>query len=380
MVMMEIRKVKNKKDLRHFLSFPYQFYHGDPNWVPPLRSELKKQFNPGSNPFLEHCDYQLFLLEEQGEVIGRVAAFIDHLAVEAWNEKIGLCGYYECIPDLEASQILFSAAADWLLKHGMSAMRGPWTFVTQEWGQVVEGFSPPPCLMAPYNPPYYDDHFKSYGLEKVKDLLCYSISAREGYQIPDRILSLTDRVAKRYGVTIRPIDMSNYDQEVLTFLDLSNDSIIDNWGYSPVTEAEADDMANDLKQVLQAKGVLFAEDSDGRPIGFAVALPDINVILKNMNGRLFPFGWLKLLLGIPKLTSYRMFALGVIPEYHGCGIDSLIYRALYESLFTEDLWMEINYVLEDNVHMNNAIHKLLAKPLRRYRVYQKDLSRPIKGH
>jgi GNAT superfamily N-acetyltransferase len=132
-------------------------------------------------------------------------------------------------------------------------------------------------------------------------------------------------------------------------------------------------MARDLKQVIQPRGVLFAEDKDGRPIGFAIALPDINVLLKGMNGRLLPFGWLKLLRGIPRLTSYRMFALGVIPEYHGLGIDSLIYRALYESLFSPDIWMEINYVLEDNVHMNNAIHKLLAKPLRRYRIYQRAL-------
>ena len=370
---MKIHSVKDKRDLSKFMWFPYHFYRGDPNWVPPLRAEIRKQFNPATNPLLDHCDYQLFLLIDNGEVIGRIAAFIDHLALDAWNEKIGLGGYYECVPDLEASRLLFSSAADWLHKRGMSAMRGPWTFVSQEWGQVVEGFSPPPCIMAPHNPPYYDDHFQSFGLKKVKDLLCYSISAKEGYQIPDRILSLTDRIAKRYGVTIRSVDMKNYDQEVQTFLELSNASIIDNWGYSPVTEAEADAMAKDLKQVIQPRGVLFAEDQDGRAIGFAIALPDINVILKNMNGRLFPLGWLRLLLGIPKLTSYRMFALGVIPEYHGCGIDSLIYRALYESLFCDELWMEINYVLEDNVHMNNAIRKLLAEPLRRYRIYQKDL-------
>jgi ribosomal protein S18 acetylase RimI-like enzyme len=167
--------------------------------------------------------------------------------------------------------------------------------------------------------------------------------------------------------------MKRYDEEVAVFLELSNSSIIDNWGYSPVTDAEADTMAKDLKQVIQPKGVLFAETADGEPIGFAIALPDINTLLKGLNGRLFPFGWLKLLLGIPRLKSYRMFALGVIPEYHGLGIDSLLYRALYESLFSPDIWIEINYVLEDNYHMNNAIHKLLAKPLRRYRIYQRDL-------
>ena len=370
---MEIHPVIDKKDLAQFINYPYLFYKGDPNWVPPLRGELRAQFDPAKNPLLEHCDHQLFLLFDGGMVVGRVAAFIDHLAVDAWGEKIGLFGYYECIEDADASRALLGAAADWLRQRGMGSMRGPWSFVSQEWGLVVEGFSPPPCIMAPHNPSYYDDHFTSFGLAKIKDLLCYYISGKDGYQIPGRILTLTDRVAARYGVNVRPVDMSRYDQEVQTFLELSNNSIIDNWGYSPVTEAEADAMARDLKQVIQPKGVVFAEDAAGRPIGFAIALPDINVLIKNLNGRLLPFGWMKLLWGIPRLSSYRMFALGVIPEYHGLGIDSLIYRALYESLFSSDLWMEINYVLEDNVHMNNAIKKLGAKPLRRYRIYQREI-------
>lgn len=373
MVPVIIKPVENKADLRKFILFPYDFYKEDPNWIPPLRVELKNQFNPKTNPLLDHCTYRLFLLLNEDKIIGRIAAFIDHLAVDFWNEKIGLFGYYECIQDEEASRTLFGAAGNWLKNQGMESMRGPWTFVSEEWGLVVDGFSPPPCIMAPHNPPYYDQQLTAIGLTKAKDLLCYYISGKEDYKIPDRILTLTDRVAERYGVTIRPVDMTRYEEEVQTFLDLSNSSIIDNWGYSPVTKAEADAMAKDLKQVIQPDGVLFAEDSDGRPIGFAIALPDINVLLKGLDGRLFPFGWLKLLLGIPKLTNYRMFALGVIPEYHGRGIDSLIYRALYESLYRPDIWMEINYVLEDNYHMNNAIHKLLAKPLRRYRIYQKDI-------
>jgi GNAT superfamily N-acetyltransferase len=160
---------------------------------------------------------------------------------------------------------------------------------------------------------------------------------------------------------------------VQTFLDLSNQSLSDNWGYSPVTRAEAQAMARDLKQIVQPQGVVFAQDAQGRPIGFAMALPDVNALLRGLNGRLLPFGWLKLLLGLPRLRSYRMFALGVIPEYHGRGIDSLIYRALYESLYTPDIWLEINYVLEDNVPMNNAIKKLNARPLRRYRIYQREI-------
>lgn len=370
---MKIQPVTSNKELNTFISLPYRIYRHHPDWVPPLRSEIKAQFNKQKNPFLEHCDYQLFLLMENAQVIGRIAAFIDTVANDYWGESVGLFGYYECPQDLRASTLLLDSARDWLAARGMRAMRGPWSFVSQEWGAVVEGFQPQPVIMAPFNPPFYIEHFEAYGFHKIKDLLVYEIDARKGYQIPERILKLTDLVAARYGVTTRPLDMNHYDRDVATFLELSNDSLADNWGYAPVTPAEAAAMANDLKSILHAKAVIFAEDSDGRAIGFGVALPDVNQLLKNLNGRLLPFGWLKLLTGLPKLTHYRMFALGVIPEYHGKAIDSLIYRALYESIFSPGLRMEINYVLENNGPMNNAILKLGAEPLRRYRIYERPL-------
>jgi GNAT superfamily N-acetyltransferase len=367
---MPIRSVQTSADLRLFIDLPYRLYRDDPVWVPPLRSEQRGQFDPKHNPLLDHCERELFLLEQNSRIIGRVAAFIDRLALDFWKEPVGLFGYYECVEDAEAGQMLLAAAQSWLRGRGMKVMRGPWSFVSQEWGMVVEGYTPSPVVMAPYNPPYYNDHLIAFGLQKVKDLLCYYISGGERYRVPERILTLTDAVAERYGVHVRQIDMHRYEQEVQNIVELSNSTIIDNWGYSPVTEVEVQAMARDMKPIIQPKGVLFAEDASGRPIGFAIALPDVNVLLKGLNGRMLPFGWAKLLFGLPHLHNYRMFALGVIPEYHGRGVDSLIYRALYESLYTPNIWMEINYVLEDNVPMNNAIRKLNAKPLRRYRVYE----------
>jgi GNAT superfamily N-acetyltransferase len=370
---MTIHPVQTKADLKNFINLPYRLYRDDPVWVPPLRKEQHDQLDPQRNPLLDHCQYALFLLKDGRQVIGRIAAFIDQLAVEFWQEPIGLFGYYECINDADASRMLLDTAADWLREHSMKIMRGPWTFVSQEWGLVVEGFTPPPVIMAPYNPPYYNDHLTAFDLHKVKDLLCYYISAKEGYRIPERILSHTDVVARRYGVKVRQVDMRHYERDVQTVMDLSNSSLVNNWGYSPVTQAEVNAIARDLKQIIQPKGVLFAEDGQGRPIGFAIALPDVNVLLRRLKGHLLPIGWLRLLFGLPRLRSYRLFALGVIPEYHGKGIDSLIYRALYESLYTPDVWLEINYVLEDNFPMNNAIRKLNAKPLRRYRIYEREI-------
>ena len=371
---MNIHPVSSPHDLHLFIELPYKLYKDDPVWVPPLRDEQLSQFDSEKNPFLKHCEWQLFLLEDQGELVGRIAAFVDNLAVDFWKERIGLFGYFECISDGVAAGLLLDAARDWLREKKCTLMRGPWSFVSQEWGMVVEGFTPAPVVMAPYNPPFYNDFLTGFGMQKEKDLLCWYVSAAEGDDIPGRILELTDAVAKRYGVRIREINMRRYDQEVQTLIELSNASLIQNWGYSPVTEAEVKAMARDMKSVIQPKGVLFAEDRDGHPIGFAIALPDVNSLLRGLDGRLFPFGFLKLLWGIPRLRRYRMFALGVIPEYHGKAVDSLIYRALHESLYAPDTWIEINYVLEDNWPMINAIRKLGAKPLRRYRVYAKSIA------
>lgn len=365
-----VRQVNDDQALKAFIEFPYGVYANDPVWVAPLRSEQAAQFDPKRNPLLEHCDWQLFLLEEDGKPSGRVMAMVDRLANEYWKDPVGLFGYFECSGETEGADLLLNAAREWLRSRGMRCMRGPWTFVSQEWGLVVEGFTPSPVVMAPYNPASYADYFEKFGLRKVKDLLCWEVSAAGGYQIPSRILELTDSVANRYKIHVRPMDMGRFEAEVKLIEELSNASISGNWGYSPVTAAEVRATARDLRPVIQSKAVLFAEDERGRAVGFAIAIPDVNHLLKGLKGRLLPFGWLKLLWGIPRLRRYRMFALGVIPEYQGKAVDSLIYRALYEALYRSDLWMEINYVLEDNYPMVNAIRKLGAKPLRRYRVYE----------
>jgi hypothetical protein len=372
-MVMNVHEVDSPRDMQNFIGFPYHLYRKDSVWIPPLRSEQKAQFNLKTNPFLEHCDWQLFLLKEEGRVIGRIAAFIDKLFIDFWKERIGFFGYFECIQDKSASKMLLDAAKNWLQKLHCSSMRGPWSFVSQEWGMVTEGFTPSPVIMAPYNPPYYNDYLTDYGLKKVKDLLCWQISIEDGYRIPERILKLTDVIAERYGIKIRQLNMKEYDQEVLKIIELSNKCLIENWGYSPATENEGKAMAQDMKRIIQSKGVLFAEDKTGRQVGFAIVLPDLNSLLKKMNGRIFPFGFIRLLWGIPRLRRYRMFALGVIPEYQGKAVDSLIYRSLNESLYSKDLWMEINYVLEDNMIMINAIKKMEAKFSRRYRIYEMDI-------
>lgn len=373
-----IATVEDQRDLRAFVDLPYRLYRRDPLWVPPLRSEQRAQFDRRRNPMLDHCEVRLFLARHKGQVVGRVSAFIDRLALEHWGQAVGLFGSYECVDDPAVSRDLLDAARDWLRGRGMTVMRGPWSFASQEWGSVVAGFEPAPVIMAPYNPPYYNDQLTAFGLSKVKDLLVYYIDGRpaglgEGYQIPERYLTLTERVRQKYGVTTRPLDMQRIEEDVLTIVDLANRSIAGNWGYYPVTAGEARRMAADLKQIVNPAALVIAEGPDGKPVGFAMSLPDINVILRGCNGSLFPFGWLKLLTGLPRLRQYRMWALGVVPEYQGKAIDTLLYQATYEALFKGQIRLEINYVLEDNERMNNALLRLGVKPLRRYRVYQMEI-------
>jgi GNAT superfamily N-acetyltransferase len=368
---MQITPVASKRDLQAFIDLPYQLYHDDPLWIAPLRSEQRAQYDAAKNPMLEHCRYALFLARDKGRVVGRISAFIDHLALEHWQQPIGLFGSFECIDDAEAAQGLLIAARDWLRAQGMQVMRGPWSFASQEWGLVVEGFEPAPVILAPYNPPYYNDLLSELGLHKANDLLVYVIDARQGYSVPERILLLTDKVRQRYKVRVRQVNMQRLEEDVLTITRLANESICDNWGFYPVTEAEARAMARDMKQIVHPRALLIAEEEErGRPIGFAMSLPDVNLLLKGLNGRLLPFGWLKLLTGLPRLTQYRMWALGVIPEYQGRAIDTLLYQATYEAIYSPRLRLEINYVLEDNDRMNNALLKLGVKHLRRYRVYE----------
>jgi GNAT superfamily N-acetyltransferase len=368
---MDLRRVDSSSDLETFIKLPFSVYRNDPIWVPQPLASIRAEFSPRSNPFLAHCDYAFFLLEKEGRAVGRIAALIDRLAVESWGSPIGMFAYFECpLGEKEGAVLLLDAARAWLGERGMERMRGPWSFVSQEWGLVVEGFSPRPVVMAPYNPPGYAGLLEGYGLSKAKDLLCWEISIDEGYRIPERIIDLTDEVARRHGVRIRTIDFSRYEEEVRTFASLSLDTLKDNWGISPITDAEIAALAKDLRQFIRSDCVLFAREPGGRDIGFALIIPDINEILIRTRGRMLPLGWLRLLLGIPRLKRYRMFGLGVDGAWRGKGIDALLYRAMWERMAGPGVSMEINYVLEDNLPMINAISKLGARPSRRYRVYE----------
>jgi ribosomal protein S18 acetylase RimI-like enzyme len=369
----EICEVRTGQEWKQFVSLPYRIYRGDPNWAPPLRSEEKKRFDARHNPMLHHCEVALFLAFQNGEPVGRISAFIDHLGVKHWNEPIGLFGSFECLQKDDVPQRLLETARDWLRKKSMTRMRGPWSFDSQEWGLVVKGGDQPPMIMAPYNPPFYPAAFESFGLTKVKDLMVYGVRLDSSYHMPERFVNHTRRVAEKYGVRVRSIDMKHLEADVRSLVRIANEATQNNWGYIPVTDAEAENMAKGLKMIVDPDLVMIAE-SEGRPIGYQITLPDVNVILKNLNGRLFPFGFLKLMTGLKKIRQYRIWALGVLPEFHRRAIDTLLYQKMYEVLKErQPVYLEANYVLEDNMAMNNPILKLGMAHVKTYRVYEASL-------
>ena len=322
---------------------------------------------------MRHCDYRLFLLFDDDRVIGRIAVFINPAANEHWGEKIGFFGHYECIDDEEAAIMLLESGAKWLREQGMETMRGQWNLVSQDIGFVYEGFDLPPVVLSSYNLPYYNDQVAAFGMKKAKDLVVYNCDISKGYKIPDRFLRLTDRIARRYGVTVRQIDMKNLVEDARIMLRLSNESLANNWGYYPVEEAEAEEIAADLKMIVHPEVVLIAE-IDGKPIGYVITVPDVNHILKDMNGRLFPFGIFKLLRGVKRLNRYRIWAMGILPQYQRKGISVSMFRRLNDILAPKESYIEVNYVLEDNDLMNNAIIKLGFDLVKRYRIYETPLT------
>jgi GNAT superfamily N-acetyltransferase len=305
-------------------------------------------------------------------LIGRVVAFVNQTAVAHWNDRVGHFGHYECIDEPEASAALLDAACDWLESQKVRAVWGPWNFVSQDFGFIVEGFDLQPVILSSYNPPYYNDQVANSGFKKKKDLLVYSCDLRTGYTLPDRITGFVAKIADRYNVTVRPINMRNIQADALSIVDLTNLALTDNWGYYPVDPSETNDLVKDLKQIANPETILFAE-IDGKPIGYLLALPDINDLLKEMNGRLLPFGIFKLLTGLKKLIRYRIWAMGIDPKYQRKGISILLFDHLYKTLVDKKVYVEANYVLEDNHLMNNALRQLNFDLVKKYRVYEKVL-------
>jgi GNAT superfamily N-acetyltransferase len=364
-----IEPVRNPKDLHDFVVFPWQLYGRDPHWVPPLIGETKKLFRPETNPFFAHGEIEPYLARRDNRVVGRIAAIRNRVHEEFHEEPVGFFGFFECEDDPEVAMGLLGTVRAFLRTRKLERMLGPANPSTNdECGVLVEGFDRPPMVMMSHALPYYGPLLERCGLTKAKDLYAYYLEAD---QIPERLEEAVALVRRRIPeVQLRPIELKHLDREVDVFRVIYNQAWEKNWGFVPMTEAEIQHMARQLKPVVDPTLVRIAE-RDGRPVAIALGLPDVNTAIRHANGKLFPLGLLKILWYARRLKRMRLLALGVLPEYRRTGIDVLLYHSIFKDGLAKGYRAgEFSWILEDNVAMQRPIEKIGAKRYKTYRMYQ----------
>lgn len=368
---MEIVPVSDGRGLDRFIAFPYDHYRDDPLWVPQLRRDVRTLLSPGKNPFFEHAEAHYVLARVNGKVVGRIAAIKNDAHTREHQDKVGFYGFFESIDDQAVANALFDTAAAWLRQRGFDTMRGPMSpSINDECGLLIENNGMPPSLMMSYNPPYYRGLHQRYGFTKAKDLLAYEGG---GAAPPERLLRLAGRVAERAGITLRPLDIKRFTAEVELVKALYNRAWEKNWGFVPLTEAEIDHLAKQLRPIVVPDLVVFAERA-GEVVGFGIGLPDFNLaLLHNRSGRLFP-GILKVLWHARRIHRARVLLLGVIPELRGRGIDGVLYHWVWNNCVKHGMPQgEGGWILEDNAPMTKAAEQLGFQRSKVYRVYDKPL-------
>lgn len=360
------------RDMNAFIRFPLRHYVQDPLFVPHLIYERKKFFSP-SNPIFQFTEVVYFLArDEKGEVVGRVTTHINERHNRHSGEKTGFFGFFESVDDPAVASALMEAAEKKLRDRGMNTVRGPFNFSTnEECGFLVQGFDRPPSFMMPYTKPYYPDLMTRLGYSKAKDLLAYDYEYQGA--IPEHLRRFSERIRQRKKIIIRPINMKHFVEDVETIFRIYNDAWSKNWGFVPVTEEEFRATAKDLKPIVDPSVVLIAE-KEGKPVGFIVTLPDYNVLLKKMNGRLFPFGFLHLLFGRKSIRRVRTLLMGVVAEHRLSGIEALLIHDTFERGLPKGYrGGEMSWILEDNMLMRRAIEHMGATIGKVYRIYEKAL-------
>ena len=370
---MQIDQVSTKKGMKEFIRFPWTVYEGDPNWVPPLKSEVEFILSE-KNPFFHHAEAACFLARDGSNVLGRVAAIIDHNHINIHNEQAGFFGFFECLPDPAVAEKLLDTAAAWLKERDIEIMRGPMNpSVNDECGFLLDGFDSPPMIMMTYTPRYYLDYLERCGLTKSKDLYAY-ISVIKDVPSAGRLEKLASAVKSRVpGLTVRPANMKEFQRELQTIKDIYNSAWSHNWGFVPMTDEEIESMAKRLKPLIVPELLIMAE-VNGNPAGFFMAVPDYNQVLGKINGRLGPVGIMKFLWYSRKISDIRVLTMGVKEEYRKKGIEGLLYLESFKAAMKKGYERaEMSWVLEDNVLMQRGCELMGGKLYKKYRLYEKKL-------
>jgi hypothetical protein len=364
-------------DLKRFIGLPKTILGADPAWVSPLYLERRLHLGAKTNPYFEHARWKGWIAYRDGQPVGRISAQIDSLYLERYQDATGFFGMLDAEDRQETFAALTGAAEEWLRGEGIKRVRGPLSLsINDEVGLLVEGFETPPYFLMGHAAPYYGARIEACGYRKAKDVLAYLIAP--DFPAPTVMTRLLSKFRER--IRIRPLDRSKYDAELAVLRDIFNDAWSENWGFVPFTEAEFKDLGHTLRVLIASELIQIAE-VDGEPAAFIVALPNINEAIRDFDGALLPFNWVKLLWRLkarfPKTS--RVPLMGVRRKFHhtplGPGLAFLVIDAVRHHLVARHVEeVELSWILEDNEGMRNIIESIGGRVSKRYRVYDKDLA------
>lgn len=378
----EISPVRTKADQDEFLSLPYEAYRSDPNWRAPLRMMQADQISPSKNVALAHMQYQLFLARQGGRAVGRIAAIINPAHLERYQDQTGHFGFLDTLrPDADLVAALLREAEAFLKANGMKQMKGPFNFsINEECGVLIDGFDTPPMILMPHGRPDYGPAIEAAGLTKAMDTLAFRFRFGVGYKLPADIERMKDKLKTYKDLNVRPMNMRRYKDEISNVLDMFNDAWSQNWQFVPFSKEQIHHMSKELRPLVTSKSLWIAEHK-GRPIAFALFLPDLNEIAHGLDGKLLPFGWAQVLnrLKIRGPRRARLPLAGLRREFHKTRLGFLAALGSFEAA----IWaqyeqgveeIEASWVLEDNNDLIAMCRGYRMEPYKTYRIYQKALS------
>ncbi len=369
-----VRPAVSWRDRRRFQQLGWSIYAGDLNWVPPILAQERQLLGWGQHPFFDNAEIVTLLAERGGRVVGRLAAIVNHIHNRKYSESRGFFGFFECVNDAAVAGGLFEAGEDWLRQRGMAAVRGPVNpSLNYTCGLLVDGFDQPPCFLMTYNPPYYAALVESCGFAKSQDLYAYEMDTSRLAVLTARYKPAVLAALESFKLVFRPFDSGKYQQQTETYLDIYNRSLEGTWGFTPLQPREARHIAGELRQVIVPELAVFAEIG-GQPTGAVLALLDYNQILRRLNGRLFPFGFVRLLTGRRHITAARVMAINMVPGYQSAGLGIVLLDNLVGAVAKWGIERyEFSWVLESNVRSRGTLERAGVKRTKTYRIYDKIL-------
>ncbi|MFM8399664.1 MAG: N-acetyltransferase [Pirellula sp.] len=370
----EVTPVENRKDRKEFMELIWRLYKEDPYWIPPIRMNQEELVGFRKHPFYENNRCQPFLARRDGQVVGRIVGIINHGHNKRFEEKRGFFGFFESIDDQQVANALFNAAGKYLKSQGMTDVRGPCNpSQNYEAGTLVDGFDSTPTFMMTYNPPYHDRLIRGFGFEKTQDLYAYNGNVEMLNTIDPKINKTVELTKERFKLKVRQVSRKNFGKEILLFLRIYNESMQGTWGFVPMSEGEVKALGMSMKLLINPAATSVIE-VEGQAVGVCLGLPDYNPIIKKIDGKLFPFGWLRILLDRKKITKMRIISANVTQEYLRWGLGLvLLNRMLPDVLAIGITDAEFSWVLESNQLSRGSLERAGLVPAKTYRLYDRTL-------